>query len=229
MLGGFLSDLLPYLQKSLPSDSNCTFGGLSGADLVEEMPRMVGSIQDSARRIKQIVDDLRDFTRQDLLNQETFVDINQVATNCVRLVNNTMIGVTDHFDVNLGKDLPPFRGIQGRIEQVVINLLINACQALTSRSQQITLTTSCSEQRDKLFVIVRDEGKGIPADILEHIVEPFVTTKRQEGGTGLGLSVSIRVVREHHGNLDFASAPGQGTTVTLMLPAAQEDSSHDTQ
>jgi signal transduction histidine kinase/ActR/RegA family two-component response regulator len=227
LLGGFLSDLLPYLQKSMPIDSNLTFGGLSSAELVEEMPRMVHSIQDSARRIKQIVDDLRDFTRQDLLTQEAFVDINQVATNCVRLVKNTIVRATDHFDVKLGRDLPPLKGIQGRIEQVVINLLINACQALTNRSQSITLSTSCSEQRDKLFLIVQDEGKGIPSDILEHIVEPFVTTKRQEGGTGLGLSVSIRVVREHRGNLDFVSTPGQGTTVTLMLPAVQEDPSHD--
>lgn len=226
MLHGFFSDLLPYMQESLPTDPSLTFGGLSSADLVKEVPQMLTSIQDSSKRIKQIVDDLRDFARQDLLNQETFVDLNQIATTCSRLVNNVVIRATDHFNVNLGKDLPPLSGVQGRLEQVVINLLINACQALTDRSQKITLATNCCEKREQLFLTVSDEGKGIPADILDHIVEPFVTTKRQEGGTGLGLSVSSRIVKEHLGNLTFSSIPGQGTIATLMLPAV-EDPTHD--
>jgi signal transduction histidine kinase/FixJ family two-component response regulator len=226
MLHGFLQDLLPYLQKNGADASELLFGGLGYTDLVEEMPQMVSSIQDSARRIKQIVDDLRDFARQDLRKQEAFVDLNEVATACSRLVNSTVVRATDQFIVNLDINLPPLRGVQGRLEQVVINLLINACQALTDRSQKITLTTRCSENREQLFLTVSDEGKGIPADILEHIFEPFVTTKRQEGGTGLGLSVSLRIVKEHRGSLTFSSTPGKGTTATLMLPAVQ-DTTHD--
>lgn len=225
MLQGFLADLLPHLEKNAAAGEQL-FGGLDSTELVEEMPRMVDAIQDSARRIKQIVTDLRDFSRQDLRRQEDFVDLNEVATTGIRLVNNLVIRTTDHFNVNLGTNLPPLMGVQGRLEQVVINLLINACQALTDRSQQITLATHCCKKREQLFLTVSDEGKGIPADILEHIVEPFVTTKRQEGGTGLGLSVSSRIVKEHQGTLTFASTPGRGTTVTLMLPAV-EDPTHD--
>ncbi len=226
MLQDFLQVLLPHLQESAEQVTDELIGGLDVAELLEEIPRMAGSIHDSARRIKQIVDDLRDFTRQDLLHQEAFVDLNQIATTCVRLVNNVAVRATDHFNVNLGKDLPPLSGVQGRLEQVVINLLINACQALTNRSQKITLATHCCERRKQLFLTVSDEGKGIPADILEHIVEPFVTTRRQEGGTGLGLSVSSRIVKEHHGTLTFSSTPGQGTIATLTLPAVK-DPTHD--
>ncbi|MFO7812917.1 MAG: ATP-binding protein, partial [Pelovirga sp.] len=226
MLGGFLGDLLPYLQESMTHESEHLFGGLSCSDLIEEMPQMISSIQDSAKRIKQIVNDLRDFARRDPLNEDSFVDLNQIAQSSARLVSNVAARSTDHFMVDLGKDLPVLSGVQGRLEQVVINLLINACQSLTDRSQKITLATSCCEKREQLFLTVTDEGRGIPADILEHIVEPFVTTKRQEGGTGLGLSVSARIVREHRGSLRFSSSPGKGTTATLILPAEQ-DATHD--
>ena len=222
MLHGFLSDLLPHLQETLPGDSSRTFGGLSRTDLVEEMPQMLTAIQDSSQRIKQIVDDLRDFSRRDLYNEETFIDLNQIAESCVRLTGNVVARATNHFNVDLAEDLPPLSGVQGRLEQVVINLLINSCQALEERAQKITLTTHCSENREQLFLTVRDEGKGIPPGILEHIFEPFVTTKRQEGGTGLGLSVSARIVKEHRGTLNFTSTPGKGTTATLMLPAEKE-------
>jgi len=226
MLGDFLGDLLPYMQESKTTETEQLFGGLSCSDLIVEMPHMISSIQDSARRIKQIVNDLRDFARRDPLNEDSFVDLNQVAETSARLVNNSAARATDHFILHLGKDLPVLSGVQGRLEQVVINLLINACQALTHRSQKITLKTSCCEKREQLFLTVTDEGRGISADILEHIVEPFVTTKRQEGGTGLGLSVSARIIKEHRGTLHFTSMPGQGTTATLMLPAVQ-DATHD--
>ncbi|MBD1401230.1 hybrid sensor histidine kinase/response regulator [Pelovirga terrestris] len=226
MLGGFLNDLLPYLRESMTTESEHLFGGLSCSDLIDEMPQMLTSIKDSARRIKQIVNDLRDFARRDPLNEDSFIDLNQIAQSSARLVSNVAGRSTDHFIVDLGKDLPVLSGVQGRLEQVVINLLINACQALTDRSQKITLATSCCEKREHLFLTVTDEGRGIPADILEHIVEPFVTTKRQEGGTGLGLSVSARIVKEHRGSLRFSSSPGEGTIATLVLPAAQ-DATHD--
>ncbi|HMB15400.1 MAG TPA: ATP-binding protein, partial [Pelovirga sp.] len=222
MLQGFMQDLLPYVQESMATDTDQLFGGLSCNDLIEEMPPMISSIQDSARRIKQIVNDLRDFVRRDPLNEDSFVDLNQVTETSARMVSNVAARATDHFIVHLGKDLPVLSGVQGRLEQVVINLLINACQALTDRSQKITVTTSCSEKREQLFLTVTDDGRGIPADILEHIVEPFVTSKRQEGGTGLGLSVSARIVKEHRGTLHFTSTSGQGTTATLMLPAVQD-------
>ena len=222
MLHGFLSDLLPHLHESLPRDTSRTFGGLSCAELVEEMPQMLTSIQDSSKRIKEIVDDLRDFSRQDLFNEEDFIDLNQVAEASVRLAGNVVARATDHFSVDLADDLPPLSGVQGRLEQVVINLLINSSQALEDRAQKITLSTHCSENREQLFLTVSDDGKGIPADVLEHIFEPFVTTKRQEGGTGLGLSVSARIVKEHRGTLNFTSTPGKGTTATLMFPAVKE-------
>jgi PAS domain S-box-containing protein len=222
MLHNCLNDLLAFVDLSGPEESNQLFGGLPYAEVMTEMPQLLRSIHDSARRIKRIVNDLRDFSRQDIHDHQTAVDLNQVATTSARLVSNAMKQATDHFIVDIAADLPPLLGDKSRLDQVVINLLMNAIQALENRNQKITLSTRCAIEQDQLFLIVCDEGRGMSADIMEHISEPFVTTKRQEGGSGLGLSVSARIVKEHGGTLDFTSTPGKGTTVTLTLPAIQD-------
>ncbi len=226
MLHNCLNDLLAFVDQSVSEESNQHFGGLSYAEVMTEVPQLLRSINDSGRRIKRIVNDLRDFSRHDLHDQQTAVDLNQVARTSARLVSNAMKQATDHFVVDLAADLPPLLGDKSRLDQVVINLLMNAIQALENRNQKITLSTCCNSEQDQLYLIVSDEGRGMSADIMERIIEPFVTTKRQEGGSGLGLSVSARIVKEHRGTLDFTSAPGEGTTVTLTLPAIQ-DTTHD--
>ena len=223
LLEGLFTDLLPYLDRTIPEDSEQQFGGLERAEVMAETPQLLSSIHDGAERIKRIVNDLRDFSRQDLDDQQAAVDLNQVATAAARLVSNAMNQATNHFELDLGADLPRCNGAQGRLEQVVINLLINAIQALDNRNQKITLTTGCSTERDQLKLTVRDEGQGMSAEIMDHIFEPFVSTKLHQGGSGLGLSVSSRIVKEHQGRLSFTSAPGKGTTATLSLPSIQEE------
>jgi polar amino acid transport system substrate-binding protein len=106
---------------------------------------------------------------------------------------------------------------------VVINLIVNACQALPDQSRAISLSTWFDEKLRHSVIEVRDEGEGIEPNMLPHITEPFFTTRRNEGGTGLGLSVSARIVREHGGRLEFISEPGRETTVRLALPAVEEE------
>ncbi len=114
-------------------------------------------------------------------------------------------------------------GVTGRLEQVVINLLINACQALENPTQKLSISTAYDLESKQVQLFVIDEGCGMTPDILEHILEPFVTTKREQGGTGLGLSVSAKIVNEHCGQLKYTSSPGAGTTAILSLPATMED------
>jgi len=222
ILDAVIKDFLPTLEKSKPNDSGQLFGGLSHRDVIQEIPVLLPAIHDSARRIKRIVTDLRDFARQDGPEVDESVNLNQVVEAATRLVNNTIKKVTDYFELNLAETLPVISGVTGRLEQVVINLLLNACQALENRSQKISLTTVYIAATEQLQVIVADEGQGIPAEVEAHLLEPFFTTKREQGGTGLGLSVSARIVKEHHGELKFTSAPGQGTTATLSLPVGKE-------
>ncbi len=101
---------------------------------------------------------------------------------------------------------------------MIINLLMNACQALPDRDREIVVATRFDADQRLCIVEVHDQGVGIPPENLRRIREPFFTTRREQGGTGLGLSVSNRIVKEHGGRLDFLSRPGEGTTALLCLP-----------
>ncbi|MEA3544836.1 MAG: PAS domain S-box protein, partial [Thermodesulfobacteriota bacterium] len=222
ILTAVFKDLLPWLKENQLQTAGQLFGGLSYRDAIEEIPLLLPAIHDAAQRIKRIVDDLRDFSRQDSSAADEAVDVNLVIQSAIRLANNTIKKATDCFELHLTAALPAVSGVKGRLEQVVINLLLNACQALESRSQKITVTTQYAADTDQLQVLVADEGEGVPAEVAAHILEPFVTTKREQGGTGLGLSVSARIVKEHHGELKFTSSPGKGTIFTLSLPTRKE-------
>jgi polar amino acid transport system substrate-binding protein len=125
---------------------------------------------------------------------------------------------TIDFSVNYGTNLPKVRGNSHRLEQVVINLIQNACQALPDVRKGVFLSTSYDEKTPSIVVRVQDEGVGIPTEVLSHITDPFFTTKSNSGGIGLGLSISSRIVKEHGGTLTFASEPGKGTIAEIILP-----------
>lgn len=217
ILDQIFTDLKPLLADYEPPDSRQLFAGLSYHDALEEIAVLFPAIQDSAQRIKRIVNDLRDFARQDNSDMQESVDLNAVVQSSIRLVNNAIKKATDAFILESAQDLPLISGIRGRLEQVVVNLLVNACQALDNREQKIIVRTLYDDDQDKVKIIVEDEGCGISEKMKKHVFEPFVTSKREQGGTGLGLSVSARIVKEHHGDLELESSPGQGTTVTLSL------------
>jgi signal transduction histidine kinase len=107
-----------------------------------------------------------------------------------------------------------------RIEQVIINLLLNALQSLPDRKSGVKLTTFHDANSGTVNIKVRDEGAGMSKEVLERITEPFFTTKLTSGGTGLGLSISYSIVREHGGTLEFSSEPGHGTSAEIKLPSA---------
>jgi polar amino acid transport system substrate-binding protein len=119
--------------------------------------------------------------------------------------------------------LPVVKGNAQRIEQVVINLLLNACQALPNPECGILLATAYDRQTHAVVLRLSDQGSGIAPEHIPHLTDPFFTTKREIGGTGLGLSVSASIVKEHGGTLEFESTPGSGTIVTLTIPCDRRE------
>ncbi|MDH5637531.1 MAG: ATP-binding protein, partial [Nitrospinota bacterium] len=123
-----------------------------------------------------------------------------------------------NFVLRLGDGTPPVIGSQIEMEQVLINLISNAVQSLDDMEKEVVVETGYDQQRGVVRVNVRDQGCGIAEEDLGKITDPFYTTKREMGGTGLGLSVSFGIVRDHSGIMRFDSKPGVGTSVTLEFP-----------
>ncbi|GAB6260952.1 transporter substrate-binding domain-containing protein [Photobacterium sp. R1] len=194
-------------------------GGLSYSRMRDEIPPMLDDMLAGTQRIRRIVEDLRDFARQEPTDLSDVVDLNVVTAAAIRLVDRTIQQSTQHFSVNYGESLPAFEGNGQRIEQVIINLMINACQALSSSDQAIRVRTYFHSAEQQLRLEICDQGQGIAPEHLPRLSDPFFTTKREQGGTGLGLSISFSIVNEHGGNLTYDSNLQQGTCVTLSLPA----------
>jgi polar amino acid transport system substrate-binding protein len=189
----------------------------------QEVPRLTDEVQESARRIRRIVDDLKDFSRRDDAAISTFFALNPVVEAALRLVDPTLRKATAHFYLELAGDLPEICGSPQRIEQVVINLVLNACQALPDRSGAITVITRFDREGAEVILEVCDSGSGILPEHLPHLTDPFFTTKREIGGTGLGLAISAGIIEKHGGTLEFASTAGVGTHVTVHLPTPQRE------
>ena len=216
------ADTLELLDQHCPDQDQIRLGGLAYCRMRDELPLMLDEMQDGARRIKRIVEDLKDFARQDDAAVMEVLDLNHVTQAAVRLVERSLRSATNHFEAAYTESLPLVRGNSQRIEQVLVNLLLNACQALSDPGRGIFLHTFVDRAANMVGVSVRDEGCGIAPEHLDRLTDPFFTTKRESGGTGLGLSVSAGIVKEHGGSLQFSSPPGQGTTVILLLPITQK-------
>lgn len=216
---------VPLLEAHYRENGDFSLGWHPYSRMREEIPLMFTETQEAAKRIKRIVEDLKDYARRDDTAAASPFNLNTVLRDAIRLVRNTISEATDNLEVLYGSPLPEVRGTPQRIEQVVINLLLNACQALDDRGKGISVSSQYDKEYDEVVLTVRDEGKGIAQEHLPHLTDPFFTTKREVGGTGLGLWVSAGIVRDHNGILEFDSHPGVGTVVTLRLPAFKETTS----
>jgi signal transduction histidine kinase len=217
------SDTSKILERYYQENGDFVCGGIPYSRMREEIPRSLEKIQEAGKRIKRIVDDLKDFTRQgDTICNER-VDLNRIAQAAVRLVEPTICKATRCFKVDYGSELPKICCNAPRIEQVLVNLILNACQALPDTSRCIELTTGFDPKLQSVHFRLRDEGSGILPEHLARLTDPFFTTKRDMGGTGLGLSVSAGIVKEHSGTLEFQSTPGFETIVTMRIPIVLEE------
>ncbi|MBW2186866.1 MAG: PAS domain S-box protein [Deltaproteobacteria bacterium] len=221
MLRDVLIDALSLFADHYQQHGQLELGGLDYQELRDELPLMLQRIEGAAERIKRIVEDLKNFVRQGEVDLSDQLDLNEVVKAAIRMVDNSIKQATDHFEAVFGT-LPRGQGDFQRIEQVVINLVQNACHALADRSAKIRLVTYFDAENKCNILQVNDEGSGIAPAALSHVTDPFYTTRRQSGGTGLGLSVSARIIREHGGQLEFRSTIGVGTVVTMKLPISEE-------
>jgi PAS domain S-box-containing protein len=209
---------MPIVEKYYEENGDFVIGGMNYSEMRENIPTLFAGIAEGAKRIKQIVEDLKNYVRDDTADLTQAVDINAVLMSAVSLVSNMIKKATNHFDIEYEKNMPLLKGNFQRLEQVAINLIQNACQALPATDKGIFILTSFDKETSNIIIRVKDEGTGIAPETLSQITDPFFTTRQKSGGVGLGLSISSRIIEEHGGSIQFASQPGLGTTAEIILP-----------
>jgi signal transduction histidine kinase len=175
------------------------------------------SIDTLVNKISRVITHFRDFSRQ---SSNTFVgvDVNQTVLSALDMFGEQLSVRDIQVTHVLADDVPPVLADANQLEQVIVNLIANARDALADRPQrELRLTTTHADGH--VVIAVSDTGSGIPPDALERIFEPFYTTKEPGRGTGLGLAISRGIVEDHRGSLKVESTLGQGTTFQVILPA----------
>lgn len=190
------------------------------APILADLPILLEDCVDGARRAKRIVADLKTFARADSPAGWEAVDVIAVAERAARILRHQFRqGVLLE---TCWRAVPAVTGIAGQLEQVLVNLLANAADAV-GEAGRVQLESEHDEAAGDVVLRVSDDGPGIPAELLERVFEPFFTTKQVGEGTGIGLSLSYAIVKRHGGQLRVRSVLGQGATFELRLPARADE------
>jgi PAS domain S-box-containing protein len=216
--------ITPILDEYYKNNGDFNVGSqIKYSKIKQSYPYVLEGIIDGTQRIKRIVEELKNFARKESSELDQSVDINKVVNAAINLISNIIKGATNNFTVNFGTDIPKVKGNFQKLEQVVINLLENSCQALDNKSKAIKVNTLFDKSENSIVIEVIDEGIGMNPKVIKEITDPFYTTKRELGGTGLGLSVSSKIVSAHSGKLEFESELNKGTTAKIILPVVKNN------
>ncbi|TQV76009.1 two-component sensor histidine kinase [Exilibacterium tricleocarpae] len=219
-------DLLLQLEKEslTPEVSACLNATRTAAEeydvayIVEDIDSLIDDGIDGTERIHDIVQNLKNFARIDDKEEEQ-VDINACIENTLKLVSSELKYKCE-VAIEFG-ELPPTYGFPGHLQQVFLNLFVNASQAIDDFGR-IDVAT-CYEE-EQILVMVSDTGRGMEEEIIKDIFNPFFTTKEVGVGTGLGLSISHGIIKKHGGAIEVTSTPGRGTTFVISLPVKPQAS-----
>jgi signal transduction histidine kinase len=214
-----LEDMLPIMDDHYGRHPDLKIARLNYDFFRKHIMTLIGDMAHGSERIKSIVEGLRSFARKDEGLLVDNVDINTIIEASARLVHNE---VHKHADINLDltKGLPAFKGNSQKIEQVLVNLLVNAGQAMPD-DRKGTINVRSRTEDGHVVVEVEDNGYGMTEKTRKQIFDPFYTTKRAKGGTGLGLAIAYRIIEEHNGNITVNSELGVGTKFTIKIPAGR--------
>ena len=191
-------------------------GGEAGVRRYREICDSLDLIASESRRCGDLVKNLLTFSRATPMNLQA-TNLNQIIEQAVRLVQHQCDLAGIQVQQDLDPDLPLVLCDGAQIEQVVLALMMNAIDALP-QGGNLWLATKFGRDESRIHITVRDDGNGIPPDILPHIFEPFLTSKETGHGVGLGLAISHSILDRHNGNIEVQSEPGRGTTFNVTLP-----------
>ena len=215
-------DAIKYLDLIATEETEFSIGGLAYAEARNTLPLLAMAIQDGAKKIEAIVKGLKDYSRmRSNANGERF-DLNDAVRRTVNLLSHLTASRTDHLNLSYSPEPLHTFGDSAQIEQVITNLLTNALESLPDKNCAVLISTGFDSEEQIVWISVKDEGSGIPQDVLGKICDPFFTTKLDQGGTGLGLAISSTLVQANKGQLTFSSEVDHGTCAVLQLRCYKE-------
>ena len=181
--------------------------------ILDDIDDLIRDCREGTERIKKIVIDLKDFAHPGE-DEKKSVDINQGLESTLNVVWNEL-----KYKADVRKDygdIPIVEGYPQQLNQVFMNILVNAAQAIEERGE---IRISTRKVNGYVEVSISDTGSGIPEENLPRIFDPFFTTKEVGKGTGLGMNVAYNIIRKHNGSIDVKSKVGEGTTFRIRIPA----------
>ncbi len=194
----------------------------------EVIKKVCNEVISQVERASSIINHLREFGRKSEVDELDKIDINKPIRDVFTLLGQQLRVRGIKVELNLAEDLPPILGVPNRLEQVFLNLVMNARDAILEKKELMVnenfdpcIHISSRQEGSEIVVEVTDNGIGIPEEVKDRIFEPFFTTKEVGKGTGLGLSISYGIVKDYGGNIEVKSTGKEGTTFRLTFPIAE--------
>lgn len=213
------SDASTLLRSHGAGAGNGRLGGLPYHRALEAVPRLLDAIQEGSQRISHIVSRLRDFARASSTGPLRPVELGRVIDSAVSLMHGRIRKATHHFHVACGTDLLPVAGRFHDLEQVLVSLIANACEALPDPEQRLRVVAENAPGAGTVVVRVTGEGAVLRHGRIPPVEDPRTATAGTDSDAGLAWSVAAGIAREHGGRLDVEDDDGAGVTATLRLPA----------
>ncbi len=212
------SDLLPLLIQRKKDYPDQKFGGFTYDFLKDNLSQLIADMDMAANRVAKIVSDLKNFSKQSNVAEKSSLQVNAAVKNALRLAQTTLRKSGVKIELQLDQELPEMEGNLQSIEQIILNILINAVQAIDHDSGIIRIHTGFDIKSGRVRIAISDNGRGVSPAIVDKLFLPFVTDKQDRDGTGLGLSVTYGLVQAHGGDITFDTRQAKGTTFTISFP-----------
>jgi len=219
ILRDYLKRLIPFVEEHAKVNQDLELFGMSYPEFRKDIFKLLDNVEHGSSRINFIVSDLREFSRKKDKKEHVWLDIRQVIEKAVAICRGKIEKMVKSFELNIPESLPPILADLETLEQILVNILINAAQAADKEDSRVRLSVKLGNSwRDHLIIEVSDNGCGMDEETKAKIYDPFFTTKGPEEGTGLGLYVCRNLIEGLGGRIEVESEPGQGSSFHIILP-----------
>jgi polar amino acid transport system substrate-binding protein len=221
ILAEAFSDALPLLDAHSATRPDLRIARLDYPFFRQQIPILLTDMANGAARIGALVRDLKTFARRDEGTLDETVDLNEAVQASLRLLHDVIRYL--RVEQDLDPNLPKLRGNLTQLEQVVVNTVQNAAEAVgrDARGGLIRVRTRSEDGGRRVRLSVHDNGAGIAPEVRDRIFDPFFTTKQRSGGTGLGLAITYGIIQQHQGEILVESQVGAGTVFHFLLPVSR--------